>query len=194
MTLVTSGYAPANGIDMYYEVHGAGPPLVLLHGAMGTIDSCFATLLPLLAETRQVVAVELQGHGHTADVDRPLTYQQMAADTMALMGELDLQVADLIGYSMGGAVALQIALVRKVNELDRAFAGWPAEHIRALTVPALLVIGDADIVQPEHTVEMFRLLGGGVSATLPACRARSWPSCLAHHTWAYSSVSTGYTP
>src|SRR5262249_6425991 len=123
MTLVTSGYAPANGIDMYYEVHGAGPPLVLLHGAMGTIDSCFATLLPLLAETRQVVAVELQGHGHTADVDRPLSYQQMAADTMALMGELDLQVADLIGYSMGGAVALQIALDRPELARRLVYAG-----------------------------------------------------------------------
>jgi pimeloyl-ACP methyl ester carboxylesterase len=226
MTLVSSGYAPVNGLDMYYEVHGAGSPLVLLHGAMGTIDSCFSTLLPRLAETRHVIAVELQGHGHTADVDRPLSYPQLADDTVALMGALDVDVADIVGYSLGGAVALQIALVRpevarrivfaggtsynpqglhpelltqfetppvdelagsvwhqaylaaapdpdawaslvtKVNALDRTFAGWPAEEIRALSVPALLIIGDSDIVQPEHTVQMFRLLGGGVVGDL----------------------------
>jgi pimeloyl-ACP methyl ester carboxylesterase len=112
MMLMTSGYAPVNGLDMYYEVHGAGSPLVLLHGAMGTIDSCFSTLLPRLAETRRVIAVELQGHGHTADVDRPLSYPQLADDTVALMGALDVDVADIVGYSLGGAVALQIALIR----------------------------------------------------------------------------------
>jgi pimeloyl-ACP methyl ester carboxylesterase len=219
---VTSGYAAVNGLDMYYEVHGAGPPVVLLHGAMGTIDSCFAALVPRLAETRRIIAVELQGHGHTADVDRPLSYPQMADDTVALMRALDIDDADIVGYSLGGAVAVQIALtapevarrivcaggssynpeglhpemlaqfetppldelagsvwhqaylavapdpdawptlVRKVNALDRTFGGWPAEEIQALTVPALLVIGDSDIVQPEHTVQMFRLLGGGV--------------------------------
>src|SRR2546421_5931983 len=68
-----AGYVPVNGLEMYYEIHGGGSPLVLLHGAMGTIDSCFAGLLPALAAARQVIAVELQGHGHTADVDRPLS-------------------------------------------------------------------------------------------------------------------------
>src|SRR6266702_394891 len=81
----TSGYVPVNGLDMYYEIHGDGSPLALFHGAMGTIASCFADPVPALAATRQVVAVELQGHGHTADVDRPLSYQRMAAVAAALL-------------------------------------------------------------------------------------------------------------
>ena len=87
----TSGYVPVNGLDMYYEIHGDGSPLALFHGAMGTIDSCFAGLLPALAATRQVVAIELQGHGHTADVDRPLSYRQMAADAAALLKALGIE-------------------------------------------------------------------------------------------------------
>ena len=93
----TSGYVPVNGLDMYYEIHGDGSPLALLHGAMGTIDSCFAGLLPALAATRQVIAIELQGHGHTADVDRPLSYQQMASDAAALLEALGLELTDLVG-------------------------------------------------------------------------------------------------
>src|SRR5262249_913955 len=228
---------PVNGLDMYYEIHGDGSPLALLHGAMGTIDSCFADLLPALAVTRQVIAIELQGHGHTADVDRPLSYQQMAADAAALLEALGIELADLVGYSMGGAVALQMAmqhprrarrvvfaggtsyrrdglypemleepesaaddltdsawhrayvrvapdpgrwpvLVAKNSELDRTFAGWPDEDIRAMTTPMLLIIGDSDIVRPEHTMKMFRLLGGGVVgdlAGLPASRLAVLP-------------------
>jgi pimeloyl-ACP methyl ester carboxylesterase len=79
-TSFMSGYVPVNGLEVYYEVHGAGFPMVLLHGAMGTIQSCFAALLPRLAGTRRVIAVELQGHGRTADIDRPLSYPQMAQD------------------------------------------------------------------------------------------------------------------
>ena len=105
----TSGYVPVNGLDMYYEIHGDGFPLALFHGAMGTIDSCFAGLLPALAATRQVA---------------------------------------------------------KNSELDRTFAGWPDEDIRAMTMPMLLIIGDSDIVRPEHTMKMFRLLGGGVIGDL----------------------------
>src|SRR4051794_23875482 len=81
------GYAPVNGLSMYYEIHGSGEPLVLLHGAYMTIDMMGA-LLPGLAATRQVVAVEQQGHGRTADIDRPLTYEQMADDTAALLAQL----------------------------------------------------------------------------------------------------------
>jgi pimeloyl-ACP methyl ester carboxylesterase len=233
----TGGYVPVNGLDMYYEIHGDGSPLVLLHGAMGTIDSCFANLLPALAATRRVVAIELQGHGHTADVDRPLSYQQMAADAAALLTALGIGTADLVGYSLGGAVALEMAmqlpglvrrvvfaggtsyrrdglypemleepesaaddltgsiwhqayvrvapdpsrwldLVAKNRELDRTFAGWPDEEIQALTVPVLLIIGDSDIVRPEHTMKMFRLLGGGVVgdiAGLPASQLAVLP-------------------
>src|SRR6266704_7043997 len=83
-------YVRVNGLDVYCEIHGSGFPLVLLHGAMGTIDSCFAGLLPALAAARQVIAVELQGHGHTADLDRPLSYQQMADDTAALLRALGI--------------------------------------------------------------------------------------------------------
>src|SRR5688572_13669314 len=85
-TLTKFDYAPVNGLDLYYEIHGTGEPLVLLHGGLLTIDLGFAQLLPPLAQNRQVIAVELQAHGHTADVDRPLTYEQMADDVAALLG------------------------------------------------------------------------------------------------------------
>src|SRR6266498_4486495 len=100
----TSGYVAVNGLHMYYEMHGEGQPLVLLHGALGTIESCFANLLPALARTLNVIAAEFQGHGRTPDVDRPLSYQQMASDTAALVRALDIEIADFVGYSMGGAV------------------------------------------------------------------------------------------
>jgi predicted alpha/beta-fold hydrolase len=105
----TSGYVPANGLDLYYEIHGDGSPLALFHGAMGTIDSCFADLLPALAATRKVVAVELQGHGHTADTDRPLSYRHMAADAAVLLEALGIGTADLVGYSLGGGVVGDLA-------------------------------------------------------------------------------------
>ncbi len=107
-------YATVNGLKMYYEIHGAGKPLVLLHGAFG-----WATVYPMLARDRQVIAVELQGHGHTADIDRPLTFEQMADDTAALLKHLKIEQADFFGYSMGGNVGLALAirhpnLVRKL--------------------------------------------------------------------------------
>jgi pimeloyl-ACP methyl ester carboxylesterase len=113
-----SGYASVNGLDMYYEIHGAGRPLVLLHGALMTIEG-FQKLLPSLAKTRQVIAIEQQAHGRTADIDRPFRYEQMADDTAALLRELGIEHADLFGYSMGGSIALQVAirhpeLVRKL--------------------------------------------------------------------------------
>jgi pimeloyl-ACP methyl ester carboxylesterase len=114
----TGDYAEVNGLEMYYEVHGTGRPLVVLHGAYMTIGA-MGPIVPGLAETRQVIAVELQGHGHTADVDRPITYEQMADDAAALLGHLGIGQADVFGYSMGGGVALQLAirdpgLVRKL--------------------------------------------------------------------------------
>jgi pimeloyl-ACP methyl ester carboxylesterase len=102
---VEGKYASVNGLKMYYEVHGTGRPLVLLHGAFG-----WATVYPALAQDRQVIAVELQGHGHTTDIDRPLTFDQMADDTAALLKHLKIEQADFFGYSMGGNVALALAI------------------------------------------------------------------------------------
>lgn len=106
-------YADVNGLHMYYEVHGSPtqqPPLVLLHGALSGIGTDFGQLIPELAKTRQVIAVEQQAHGRTADIDRPLRTPQMAEDTVALLHRLGVQRADLLGYSMGAGVALQITL------------------------------------------------------------------------------------
>ncbi len=104
-----SGYAPVGDLNMYYEVHGRGRPLILLHGAYMTID-LMGPILPGLAQARQVIAMEQQGHGHTADVDRPITYEQMADDTAGLVRHLEIDNADVVGYSMGGGIALQLAI------------------------------------------------------------------------------------
>jgi len=106
-------YFRTGGLDLYYEVHGsdgAHPPLVLLHGGLTTIVASFSEVLPALARTRRVIAVEQQGHGHTADIDRPLSYEQMAEDTIALLRHLGLEGADFFGYSDGGVIALRIAI------------------------------------------------------------------------------------
>jgi pimeloyl-ACP methyl ester carboxylesterase len=118
-------YAEVNGLEMYYEIHGTGPPLVMLHGAFMSIGTMGA-FVPTLAESRRVVAVELQGHGHTADVDRPLSYGQMADDVAALLRHLGVGRADVFGYSMGGGAALQLAmrhpgLVRKLVVASASF-------------------------------------------------------------------------
>ena len=118
-------YAPANDLNMYYEVHGEGQPLILLHGAYMTVEM-MSPLTSALAATRQVIVPEMQAHGRTADVDRPLSYEQMADDTAALMGQLELEQADVVGYSMGGGAALQLAirhpeLVRRLVVISAGF-------------------------------------------------------------------------
>ncbi|HTN24908.1 MAG TPA: alpha/beta fold hydrolase [Solirubrobacteraceae bacterium] len=120
-----TGYAPVGDLRMYHEIHGQGSPLVLLHGAYMTID-LMGPLLAGLAASRQVIAVEQQGHGRTADIDRPITYEQMADDTAALLRHLGIDGADVVGYSMGGGVALQLAmrhpdLVRKLVVASATF-------------------------------------------------------------------------
>jgi pimeloyl-ACP methyl ester carboxylesterase len=222
-----SGYAPVNGLNMYYEIHGAGQPLVLLHGAFSAIGTSFQKLLPDLAKTRQVIAFEMQAHGHTADIDRPLSLEQMADDTVAALQYLRIEQADFFGYSMGAGVCLHVVIrhphvVRKLvlasvtynlsgvhpglmeglaamrpemmvgtawhdeytkiaprpedfatlfdkkTRMDRGFQDLPPETIRAIQAPTLLILGDSDLVRPEHAVEMFRLLGGGVFGDTPA--------------------------
>ncbi len=230
-------YAQVNGLNMYYEIHGTGRPLVLLHGNLSTIDVDFGRIIPALAKTRQVIAVEQQAHGHTADIDRPLTIQNWTDDTAVLLRSLDVTGADVFGYSSGSAVALQLAidhpslvrklilastsyrldglhpevlggieqiqpehlagtpfeeayatvaprpedwpvLIEKVKQMDSELPDWSAETIKNLGKPVLLVIGDSDIVRPEHAVEMFRLLGGGVMGDmtgLPSSRLAVLP-------------------
>ena len=103
-------YAAVNGLQLYYETHGAGRPLVLLHGGLMTIDLNWGPLLEALSAKRQVIAVELQGHGRTADTDRPMTIEALAGDVVALLDHLGIDKADLFGFSLGGLVACAVAL------------------------------------------------------------------------------------
>jgi pimeloyl-ACP methyl ester carboxylesterase len=103
-------YAPVNGLQLYYELRGSGKPLVLLHGGLQTIDLSFGPLLEPLAAGRQVIAVELQGHGHTADTGRPMRIEGLAGDVVALLDHLGIAQADLLGFSLGGLVACAVAL------------------------------------------------------------------------------------
>jgi pimeloyl-ACP methyl ester carboxylesterase len=144
-------YAEVNGLNFYYEVHGEGEPLIL----------------PLLAEGRQVIGVDLQAHGRTADIDRPMTYEAMADDVAALIEHLGVGEANVMGYSLGGGVALQTAIrhpeaVRKAVLVSTPFKrdGW-SEDVAALEMPVMIVVGDADSIPPAHAAEFFGLLGGG---------------------------------
>jgi pimeloyl-ACP methyl ester carboxylesterase len=135
----TTGYAEVNGVKMYYEVHGSGEPVVLLHGAFMTITNNWTGWIDELSKTRKVIAVEMQGHGRTADIERDFTYENLADDVAALLEKLKIPKADLIGYSMGGGVAMQCAIrhpdnVRKVVVISSAFRrdGWVKEAIDAL--------------------------------------------------------------
>lgn len=107
---VTSGYAPANGINVYYEVFGQGEPVILLHGAYHTIETNWGQLIPELAKTRKVVAIEMQGHGHTPYSERKLTRAALASDVEKVMDHLKIDSADVAGYSFGGQVAYQFAI------------------------------------------------------------------------------------
>jgi pimeloyl-ACP methyl ester carboxylesterase len=106
----TTGYADVNGLHMYYETYGAGRPLILLHGGMLTIELNFAGLIPTLASTHLVVGVEMQGHGRTGDIDRPISPAALAGDIVALLDLLGIERTDVLGHSMGAAVALELAV------------------------------------------------------------------------------------
>ncbi|GAC1551321.1 MAG: alpha/beta hydrolase [Herpetosiphon sp.] len=217
----TGSYARVNGLKMYYEVHGTGEPLVLLHGGLMTIE-VIRTLLGALAVSRQVIAVELEGHGRTEDLERPLSFEQMGDDVAALVTHLGRTPISVMGYSLGGSTALRMAiqhpevvkklvlvatpfcrdgwypqvlvdmgqmsaasapflqeaplyksyakvaprperfpvLLDKIGELLRQPYDWSTE-VAGLTMPTMVVFGDADAIPPTHAARFFELLGGG---------------------------------
>lgn len=213
-----TGYAEIGGLSMYYEIHGQGEPLILLHGGITVVD-ILAVTLPELAKTRRVVVPHVQGHGLTKDIDRPLSWEQISDDVAALMTHLGIEQADVVGYSMGGGIAMQVAFrhperVRKLGVISTTFAldGWYPDvvqafldlpknaatiapqlassplaaqfpdvnwetlfvkvgemagqpfdwgaEVSALTMPTMLVFGDADAMTPEHIVDFYQRLGG----------------------------------
>ena len=139
----TGQYAEVNGINLYYEIHGAGRPLILLHGGLGS-GEMFGPILPLLTERHQVVAVDLQGHGRTADIDRPIDVRLMADDIAALIDHLGLDRPDVVGYSLGGGVALHTA------------AKYPAK-VRRLVAAAANIRPDA--IYPEMRAQQVQVSG-----------------------------------
>jgi len=136
---VDSGYAPVNGLKMYYEIYGNGEPLVLIHGGVGAIEM-FGANLTALAQTHKVIAVDLQAHGRTADIDRPLKCELMADDIAALLKYLKIDKADVMGYSLGGEVALRTAIqhpeaVHKLIVVSATFKrdGWYPEILAGMS-------------------------------------------------------------
>ena len=236
-----TGYVHVNGMKMYYEIHGTGTagsiPLVVLHGAYMNIQN-MGDIIPKLAKTRKVYALEFQGHGRTSDINRPITYYNLADDVAVFMDSMDLKKADVFGYSMGAAAGIQLVIrhPEKVNKLISAsgaydVAGWqpvfkdlipqmsvemfanmPMEaeyrklaanpdgfpelarkliqlekepmawekEVKNIKVPVLIITGDADVATLEHSVSMFRLLGGGgmgdMGVPLPASRLAVLPA------------------
>ena len=145
-TRAGTGYAPVGDLQMYYEVHGEGPPLVLLHGAYMIADD-FGPLIAGLAEHRLLIVPEMQGHGRTADVDRPITYEQMADDTAGLIGHLGLEQPDVFGYSMGAGITLQLGI--RHPGLARRLVAASASYSSAGIQP------EAWAMFPSISVEMF---------------------------------------
>jgi pimeloyl-ACP methyl ester carboxylesterase len=130
----STGYAPVNGLKMYYEVHGSGEPVVLLHGAFMSITGDWNDWVNELAKTRKVIAIEMQGHGRTADINRDITYENLSDDVAALLDYLKIERADIVGYSLGAGTAMQCAIrhpekVRKVVSISAPFRrdGWVKE-------------------------------------------------------------------
>jgi len=215
-------YAAVNGLDMYYEVHGEGPSLLLLHGGSGSIPEKW---IPFFSPRFQVVAMEQMGHGRTADVpDRPFHYHDMAEDTVELMHQLGMETAAIVGYSDGGIIGLDLAIhhpervvklavtgancrtdgytaqnLEWVSSLDpdaepvsEAYArlspdgaehwpivlrrlqrmwatepGFTREQLQGIDAPTLVIVGDGDIVTPEHAVEMFRTIPAAQLCVVP---------------------------
>jgi pimeloyl-ACP methyl ester carboxylesterase len=222
-TPAKTGRVNANGIDYYYEIHGSGEPLLLLHGGLGSIDMFRDGLLPALAKTRQVIAVDLQGHGRTTLGDRPIDLIDIGNDLGVVLDRLGFKQVDVAGYSFGGGAGLRLAiqhpevvrrlvvisapyaqngffpemlpqqaavsaaladqmketpmyksyvavapnpgdfprLLDRMGELMRRPSDW-SEDVKKLSMPVMLVYGDADMIRPEHIVQFYQLLGGGL--------------------------------
>jgi pimeloyl-ACP methyl ester carboxylesterase len=168
-----SDYADVNGLSLYYEEHGSGAPLVLLHGGLGT-GEMFGAIMPVLAGCGRVITVDLQAHGRTADIDRPLTAESMADDVALLIGHLGLERADVMGYSLGGAVALQTA-IRHPGVVDRLVLvsvpckrdGWYPE------VTASMDLMGPGLAEPMKQSPMYE------SYARVAPRAQDWPVLVA---------------
>jgi len=172
-TAAAGQYADVNGLKLYYEPHGAGAPLVLLHGGAGAIEM-FSAVLPLLAAGRRVIAVDLQAHGRTADIDRPMSYEAMADDIGALITHLGLAQADVMGYSLGGGVALQTAIrhpeqVRKLVLVSTPCRrqGWYPEVLAGMS--AGMGPGAAEQMKSTPMYQLYRAL---------APRLEDWPVLL----------------
>lgn len=170
---VKSGYAPVNGLRLYYEIHGSGEPLILLHGGLGAGDM-FAPMMPVMSQHRQVITVDLQAHGRTADIDRPITFEVMADDIAGLAKYLGITTADVMGYSLGGGVALRTAvqhpeLVKKLVLVSVAFRrdGWYPEIVTAMSQ-----VGAAS-AEPMKQTPMYQMY----SRLAP--RPADWPVLLA---------------
>jgi pimeloyl-ACP methyl ester carboxylesterase len=218
----TSGRVEANGVDYYYEIHGQGEPFLLLHGGLGSIDM-FGPVLPILTEHREVVGVDLHGHGRTALGDRKIDLVDMGDDMAEILDRLGYERVDVMGYSLGGGVAFRLAVqhpgkVRRLavvsasystdglhpemrpqpgalsGAMAEAMKGTPmyesyvavAPHpedfpklldrmgelmsqtfdwsgdVAKLTMPVMLVYGDSDMFRPDHIVDFYRRLGGGL--------------------------------
>ncbi|MFT3913010.1 MAG: alpha/beta fold hydrolase [Anaeromyxobacteraceae bacterium] len=182
---VARGFAPVNGLSLYYEVHGpeGGTPLVLLHGGDPAIETTWAAALPLLARTHRVIAFDQQGHGRTADVDRPFTFEGSADDTAALLKHLGIDRADLVGFSNGATIALEAAarhprLVRRVvfisgmvkrDGLQPGFFEGMARATVADVPPAYAAVYRATSPHPERLPSYFRKTADRLLAF------RDWP-------------------
>jgi pimeloyl-ACP methyl ester carboxylesterase len=165
-------YAKVDGLNLYYEIHGAGEPLILLHGGVGAIQM-FGDVLPSLAQNRQVIAVDLQAHGHTADIDRDLRFELMADDIAALIKHLGFAKADVMGYSLGGGVSLRTAIehpevVRKLVLVSTPFKreGWYPEVLEGMGQMG------AQIAEPMKQTPMYQQYAS------IAPRPEDWPVLL----------------
>ena len=168
----TGNHARVNGLDLYYEIHGDGEPLILLHGGVGAIEM-FGEVLRLLAEGRRVIGVDLQAHGRTADIDRPMTFEAMADDVAALIKHLGLGESDVMGYSLGGGVALRTAIqhpevVRKLVLVSTPFkrGGWYPEVLAGMEQMG------PEAAEPMKQTPMYQLYSG------VAPRPEDWPVLL----------------